>query len=68
MSRVYNGQYLVLNEGKVVQYLSKDSNEAILYMQTYIKRNKHSEPYLVQVHAVAELPPPIITTLAHEVM
>ena len=68
MSKVFNGQYLVLNEDHVVQYLSRDSDDALKYMNTYIRNNKHREPYLVQVVARAELPPPIITTLAHEVM
>ncbi len=68
MSKIFNGQYLVLRDERVVQYLGKDVDGALKYMETYMKNNKHSEPYLVQVHAVAVLPPPIITTLAHEVM
>ena len=68
MSKIFNGQYLLLSGNQVSQYLGKDSNDAIKYMNTYIRNNKHSEPYLVQVVARAELPPPIITTLAHEVL
>jgi hypothetical protein len=68
MSKIFNGQYLVLRDERVVQYLGKDADGALKYMEAYMKNNKHSEPCLVQVHAVAVLPPSIITTLAHEVM
>jgi len=70
MSKPKNGDYLVICDGKVVQYLSKSSDEAILYLNTYYKTNKAAKPeaYLVQVQAMLDYAPPTIKTLAHEVI
>jgi hypothetical protein len=70
MSTIRNGQYLVINDGKVVQYLSNDHKEALDYLTRYYRDNRKLKPeaYLVQVQAVLEYPPPEIITMAHERM
>jgi len=70
MSAVKNGQYLVLVNGHVVQYLNADHEDALQYMMTYYRQNRGKRPdaYLVQVQAILDYPEPNITTIAHEVM
>lgn len=70
MSTIKNGQYLVVNDGKVVQYLSTDAMDALDYLNRYYRDNSELKPeaYLVQVQAVLEYPPPEIITMAHERM
>jgi len=70
MSKPKNGEYLVINDGKVVQYLSKSPDEALEYLMTYYRNNSRIRPdaYLVQVQAMLDYPVPTIKTLAHEVM
>ena len=70
MSKVKNGQYLVLVKGQVVQYLGYNHEDAAEYMLTYYRQNQNTRPdaYLVQVQAMLEYPAPNITTIAHEKM
>jgi len=70
MSKVKNGQYLVLVGGQVVQYLGYTHEDAVEYMMTYYKQNVYKRPdaYLVQVQAMLDYAPPTIKTIAHEVM
>lgn len=70
MSKVKNGQYLVLVNGNVIQYLNSDHQDALQYMMTYYRQNRSKRPdaYLVQVQAMLEYPEPNITTIAHERM
>ena len=71
MSKVKNGQYLIVNrEGKVIMYLSNSHEAALADLNTFYKQNKDLRPaaYLVQVQAMLEYPEPTITTIAHEVM
>lgn len=70
MSNPKNGDYLIMTNGQVVQYLGKDHDEAIEWLNKYYRQNMSKRPdaYLVQVQAQLEYAPPNITTIAHEVM
>ena len=70
MSTVKNGQYLVLVDNQVIQFLGCGHEGALEYLMTYYKLNSKKRPdaYLVQVVASLEYPPPEIKTLAHEKM
>lgn len=70
MSTVKNGQYLVLFNGQVVQYLNTDHEDALQCLMTFYRQNRGNRPdaCLVQVQAMLDYPEPNITTIAHEVM
>ena len=71
MSKLKNGQYLVMNgEKRIVQYLGNNHEDALNYMMRYYNDNRNVRPdvYLVQVQAMLEYAVPTITTTAHERM
>lgn len=71
MSKLKNGQYLVMNgEKRIVQCLGNNHEDALNYMMRYYNDNRNVRPdvYLVQVQAMLEYPEPTITTIAHERM
>ena len=71
MDKLKNGQYIIINgEGRIVQYLGNDHEDALEYMMTYYRNNSNVRPYvyLLQVHAMLDYPVPTIKTMAHEVM
>lgn len=70
MSKVKNGQYLVMVDGNVVQYLNTNHEDALEWMMQHYRHNQERKPaaYLVQVQAMLDYPAPTIKTIAHERM
>jgi hypothetical protein len=70
MSKLKNGQYVVMNDERIVQYLGNDPEDALEYMMKYYRDNSSKRPYvyLLQVQAMLDYAIPTIKTMAHERM